>query len=87
MLLALVGMFTCYTLVSLFGLIIRGVLAFGVVWHFKVINSGSAGFSIRGFKNTSNRIRIRYRCLLCYHIYTGKKECPKCGSKLKQVEF
>ncbi|MEM2857203.1 MAG: hypothetical protein QW416_08900 [Candidatus Nitrosocaldaceae archaeon] len=95
MLLAMIGMFTGYTLVSLFGLIIGGVLAFGVVWYFnKVINgSMSRGFSFSASPSplslspTTSRIRIRYRCLSCYHVYTGKRECPKCGSKLKQVEF
>ncbi|MEM2857256.1 MAG: hypothetical protein QW416_09165 [Candidatus Nitrosocaldaceae archaeon] len=97
MLLAMIGMFTGYTLVSLFGLIIGGVLAFGVVWYFnKVINgSMSRGFSTFSASpslspsptTATNRIRIRYRCLSCYYAYTGKRECPKCGSKLKQVEF
>ncbi|MEM4365853.1 MAG: hypothetical protein QW776_04910 [Candidatus Nitrosocaldus sp.] len=95
MLLAMIGMFTGYTLVSLFGLIIGGVLAFGIVWYFnKVINgSMSRGFSFSASPSplslspTTSRIRIRYRCLSCYHVYTGKRECPKCGSKLKQVEF
>ncbi|MEM3092690.1 MAG: hypothetical protein QXI92_03210 [Candidatus Nitrosocaldus sp.] len=95
-LLVLIGMFTGYTLVSLFGLIIGGVLAFGVVWYFnKVINgSMSRGFSFSAspsplspITTATSRIRIRYRCLSCYHVYTGKRECPKCGSKLKQVEF
>ncbi|MEM1971385.1 MAG: hypothetical protein QXM92_02865 [Candidatus Anstonellales archaeon] len=94
-LLAMIGMFTGYALVSLFGLIIGGVLAFGVVWYFnKVINgSMSRGFfsmsSIASPSSTAatSRIRIKYRCLSCYHVYTGKRECPKCGSKLKQVEF
>lgn len=34
-----------------------------------------------------NKARLRYRCLSCYHIYTGRRECPKCGSKIKQAEF
>ncbi|MEM2857210.1 MAG: hypothetical protein QW416_08935 [Candidatus Nitrosocaldaceae archaeon] len=101
-LLVLIGMFTGYTLVSLFGLIIGGVLAFGVVWYFnKVVNgNGFSGFSLRGLRSdsssisnldivslTTRSIRLRYRCLSCNHTYTKKRECPKCGSKLKQVEF
>ncbi|MEM3915391.1 MAG: hypothetical protein QW572_00005, partial [Candidatus Nitrosocaldus sp.] len=84
-LLAMIGMFTGYTLVSLFGLIIGGVLAFGIVWYFnKVINgSMSRGFSmssnIASITTATSRIRIRYRCLSCYHVYAEKRECPKCG--------
>ena len=35
---------------------------------------------------TKTRIKIRYRCLVCYHIH-DKIECPRCGSRMKQVEF
>lgn len=31
-------------------------------------------------------VRIRYRCLSCYTLH-NKRECPKCGSKMKQAEF
>lgn len=97
LLLAMIGMFTGYTLVSLFGLILGGALAFGVVYYFnKVVNGdGFAGFRFRKdissstviLPSTARRIRLRYRCLSCYHSYTGKRECPKCGSRMKQVEF
>lgn len=46
------------------------------------ISIGKSMFMVRPI-----RIRLRYRCLSCYHTYTGKREYPKCGSKLKQVEF
>lgn len=97
LLLAMIGMFTGYTLVSLFGLIIGGVLAFGVVYYFnKVVNGdGFAGFRFKRdtssgtviLPSTTARIRLRYRCLSCMHIYSNRRECPHCGSRMKQVEF
>lgn len=97
------GMLVGYTLVTLFGLIIGGVLSFLVVWcYIKVINriiddidpAGSSSNRAGGAGTAGGlsifspvRPRLKYRCLSCYHIYSGKRECPKCGSRLKHAEF
>ena len=93
--LTLLGMFTAYTLVSLFGLIIGTILSFLVlVIYIKVMSrivdddNNSNNITYYYFPSTKpkTRIKIRYRCLVCYHIH-DKIECPRCGSKVKQVEF
>ena len=94
LLLMLIGMFTGYTLVSLFGLIIGGILSFLVLLFFiRVMNNiadttttTSTSFAGLGIFSPSPT-RIRYRCLACQHLYAGKRECPRCGSRMKNIEF
>jgi uncharacterized paraquat-inducible protein A len=92
--LTLLGMFTAYTLVSLFGLIIGTALSMLVLYaYIKVMNRmvddddnyGSITYYYYSNHN-SRKIKVRYRCLSCNNIH-NKRECPRCGSRIKQVEF
>ena len=94
--LTLLGMFTAYTLVSLFGLIIGTALSMLVLYaYIKVMNRmvdddnddyGSITYYYYYHHNSKPKIKVRYRCLSCNNIH-NKRECPRCGSKVKQVEF
>jgi len=93
--LILLGMFTAYTLVSLFGLVIGIVLSMLVLYvYIKVINrvvdddngSITTYYPISTKPKANTKVKIRYRCLTCYHMH-DKRECPRCGSRLKQAEF
>jgi len=90
--LMLLGMFTAYTLVSIFGLIIGTILSFVVLYaYIKVMNRIVAADDSNDYSNIIYRFpfrptKIRYRCLVCYNIH-NKRECPRCGSKMKEVEF
>ncbi|MCS7141569.1 MAG: zinc ribbon domain-containing protein [Candidatus Nitrosocaldus sp.] len=96
LLLVMMGMFTAYTLVNLFGLLMGGLLAFGVVWYFqRVMNSlvggegtsTSRGVGMHSLLPSRGKVALRYRCLHCHHVYTARRECPVCGSVMKQLEF
>jgi len=91
--LTLLGMCTAYTLVSLFGLIIGTILSFVVLFvYIKVMNRIIVDDNNNDYSNNivyyskPTTIKIRYRCLVCGNIH-NKKECPRCGSKMKQIEF
>jgi uncharacterized paraquat-inducible protein A len=93
--LTLLGMFTAYTLVSLFGLIIGTALSMLVLYaYIKVMNRmvdddtnyGSITYYYYHHHHNSRKIKVRYKCLSCNNIH-NKRECPRCGSKVKQVEF
>jgi uncharacterized paraquat-inducible protein A len=92
--LTLLGMFTAYTLVSLFGLIIGTALSMLVLYaYIKVMNRMVDDDTNYGnityyyyHHNSKPKIKVRYRCLSCNNIH-NKRECPRCGSKVKQVEF
>ena len=94
--LTLLGMFTGYTLVSLFGLIIGTILSLAVLFaYIKVMNrmvdddDDSNYAHAYDHSNTITRpakIKIRYRCLVCYNIH-NRRECPRCGSMMKLAEF
>ena len=57
-------------------------------------SKGGIGIGIGGYSNNPfeplagkrAKVRIKYRCLSCYTMHS-RRECPKCGSKIKQVEF
>ena len=89
MLLMIIGMCIGYTLVTLFGLIIGAILSSVLLWFFiRVMKSTLTtedSSVLLGKKSTPTK--IRYRCLACNNSYTDKRECPKCGSKMKQIEF
>jgi len=85
----LLGMFTAYTLVSLFGLIIGTVLTMLVLFAYiktlpRIIDVDNNSNIVYYNYNSTNK--VRYKCLVCYYSH-NKRECPKCGSKMKQVEF
>jgi len=92
--LMLIGMFVGYTLVSLFGIIIGTILSILILFaYIKVMNrivdddSSEAYYDSYLFTKPKNtRIKLRYRCLTCYNIH-NERECPKCRSKMKEVEF
>ncbi|MEO9365203.1 MULTISPECIES: hypothetical protein [Candidatus Nitrosocaldus] len=77
-------------LLGLLGIVLACMLVFAIGMYLVRRELMSNGTSM-GMNNIMliNRpmSRLRYRCLSCYHIYTGKRECPKCGSKAKQAEF
>ena len=93
--LMLIGMFTAYTLVSLFGLIIGTILSMFVLFTYikvmnKVVDDDNSGITYYYYhhepKQKKVNVKVRYRCLVCYNIH-DKIECPRCGSKMKRVEF
>ena len=80
--LMLLGMFTAYTLVSIFGLIIGTILSFVVLYAYikvmnRMIDDTSNDYSnniiYRSPYSRPTKIKIRYRCLICYNIHNKRE--------------
>lgn len=76
--------YTLGLILGFLGIVIAMAIVFVLGMH--LTNHDTATVSNPMLINKPYRVRIRYRCLSCYTIH-NKRECPKCGSKMKHVEF
>lgn len=75
-------------LLGLLGIILACMIVFvlGIYLARRELKSNGISMDNSMLIDRPIRVRLRYRCLSCYTIH-NKRECPKCGSKMKQAEF